>query len=183
MKKKSTKELLAESFLELAEKKPINKITIANIVENCEVTQPTFYRYFKDKYDMIAWIYARLAGQFIGKIGQNGYVWKDTLLDGMRFYAENREFMVNALKHTGGRESFMFQMSEMNIEFIKNEIKKKLGIENCPEDLISVTKIYCYGTNQYLYEWLTEKSDVSFEQASQFMEKSMPDILRPFLCE
>ena len=79
MKKKSTKELLAESFLELAEKKPINKITIANIVENCEVTQPTFYRYFKDKYDMIAWIYARLAGQFISKIGQDGYVWKDTL--------------------------------------------------------------------------------------------------------
>jgi AcrR family transcriptional regulator len=49
MKKKTTKELLADSFLELAEKVPINKITIANIAENCEVTQPTFYRYFKDK--------------------------------------------------------------------------------------------------------------------------------------
>ena len=51
MKKKTTRELLADSFLELAEKVPINKITIANIVKNCEVTQPTFYRYFKDKYD------------------------------------------------------------------------------------------------------------------------------------
>lgn len=40
MKKKTTKELLADSFLELAEKVPINKITIANIAENCEVTQP-----------------------------------------------------------------------------------------------------------------------------------------------
>lgn len=53
MKKKTTKELLADSFLELAEKVPINKITIANIAENCEVTQPTFYRYFKDKYDIL----------------------------------------------------------------------------------------------------------------------------------
>lgn len=30
MRKKTTKELLADSFLELAEKIPINKITIAN---------------------------------------------------------------------------------------------------------------------------------------------------------
>ena len=74
MKKKTTKELLANSFLELAEKMLINKITIANIVENCEVTLSTFYRYFKDKYDMIAWIYARQAGEFIGKIGEKGYI-------------------------------------------------------------------------------------------------------------
>ena len=120
MKKKTTKEFLADSFLELAEKRPINKITIANIVENCGVTQPTFYRYFKDKYDMIAWIYARQSGELIGKIGENGYLWKDTLLDGMRFYDENRKFIVNALKHTSGRDSFLFQMSDMNIQFIEN---------------------------------------------------------------
>ena len=91
----------------MAEKVPINKITIANIVDNCEVTQPTFYRYFKDKYDMIAWIYAREAKKHIKKVGVDGYVWKDTSLDGMRFYVENRKFMVNALKHTRGRDSFI----------------------------------------------------------------------------
>ena len=74
MKRKTTKELLADSFLELAEKKPINKITIANIADNCELTQPTFYRYFKDKYDMIAWIYAREAGKNISKVGTEARV-------------------------------------------------------------------------------------------------------------
>ena len=47
----------------------------------------------------------------------------------MRFYDENRKFMVNALKHTGGRDSFLFQMSDMNIQFIENEITKKLGVK------------------------------------------------------
>ena len=128
MKRKTTKELLADSFLELAEKKPINKITIANIADNCELTQPTFYRYFKDKYDMIAWIYAREAGKNISKVGTDGYVWKDTFLDGMRFYVKNQKFMVNALKHTSGRDSFLFQMAEMNIGFIEKEIMRKLGV-------------------------------------------------------
>jgi hypothetical protein len=35
------KRIIGSSFLELSEKKSINKITIANIVENCELTQPT----------------------------------------------------------------------------------------------------------------------------------------------
>ena len=57
MQKKTTRELIAESFLELAAKRPINKITITSITDNCGLTQPTFYRHFKDKYDLICWIY------------------------------------------------------------------------------------------------------------------------------
>ena len=183
MKKKTTKELLADSFLELAEKIPINKITIANIVDNCGVTQPTFYRYFKDKYDMIAWIYAREVGKNIGKVGIDGYVWKDTFLDGMRFYDENRKFMVNALKHTSGRDSFLFQMADMNIRFIENEIRKKLNVSECPQDLSAIVKMFCYGTNQFLYDWLIEKSDLSYEHVADLMEKCIPEILKPYLCE
>lgn len=36
------KRIIGSSFLELSEKKSINKITIANIFENCELTQPTY---------------------------------------------------------------------------------------------------------------------------------------------
>ena len=54
MKRKTTKEILAESFMELMTTKPVSKITIIDIVENCGMTKPTFYRYFKDKYDLMA---------------------------------------------------------------------------------------------------------------------------------
>ena len=54
MKRKTTKEILAESYLELAAKKSINRISVVDIVENCSMTKPTFYRYFKDKYDLIS---------------------------------------------------------------------------------------------------------------------------------
>ena len=40
-----------------------------------------------------------MARNNLAKIGHKGYLWKDTLLDGMRFYEENRKYMVNALKH------------------------------------------------------------------------------------
>lgn len=81
MKRMTTKEILAESFKELVARKPINKITISNITDNCGMAQPTFYRHFKDKYDLIAWIYVTDAQNIMRQIGSDGYQWRDTLAD------------------------------------------------------------------------------------------------------
>ena len=48
MKRKTTKDILAESFLELAMSKRIDKITITDITSNCGMSQPTFYNHFKE---------------------------------------------------------------------------------------------------------------------------------------
>ena len=55
MKRKTAKEILAESFQELAAGKDIDKITVKDITDNCGYSPATFYRQFKDKYDLIAW--------------------------------------------------------------------------------------------------------------------------------
>ena len=55
MKRKNAKEILAESFQELARGKNIDKITVKEITDNCGYSTVTFYRQVKDKYDLIAW--------------------------------------------------------------------------------------------------------------------------------
>ena len=52
MKRKTTKEILAESFQELALKKNVERITVKEITDNCQLSTTTFYRLFKDKYDL-----------------------------------------------------------------------------------------------------------------------------------
>ena len=42
MKRKTAKEILAESFRELAETVPIDKITVKDIVYNCDYSPATF---------------------------------------------------------------------------------------------------------------------------------------------
>ncbi|MBQ7669567.1 MAG: TetR family transcriptional regulator, partial [Clostridia bacterium] len=51
--------MLAQAFREVAESKNIDKITIQDIVDNCGYSPATFYRNFKDKYDLIAWDHTR----------------------------------------------------------------------------------------------------------------------------
>ena len=38
--------------------KPLNKITINDITEDCGVNRMTFYYHFKDIYDLVDWILA-----------------------------------------------------------------------------------------------------------------------------
>ena len=82
VKRKTAKELLAESFWELAEEKPIDRITVGEIVRNCGYSTATFYRHFKDKYDLIVWAYTQTVADTMNQIGIDGYPWKHTLLEG-----------------------------------------------------------------------------------------------------
>lgn len=43
---------LANGMKELLVHTPVDKITVKQIVDQCDVTRPTFYRHFKDKYDL-----------------------------------------------------------------------------------------------------------------------------------
>ena len=52
-----TKKALASSLKDLLSKYKFNKITIKDITENCGVNRQTFYYHFKDKYDLVNWIY------------------------------------------------------------------------------------------------------------------------------
>ena len=124
MIRKSTKDILAESFLELAKTKRIDKITITEITSNCGMSQPTFYNHFKDKYDMMVWLHVRSSSEIMSKVGKDGYAWRDTLIDGAKAYYENRDFVLNALKHTSGQDSFMEYVQRINTELLINEVRK-----------------------------------------------------------
>ncbi len=170
-----------KSFQELALQKPISKITITNITDNCGLSQPTFYRYFKDKYDLIAWAYITDAESIMGKLGTDGYAWRDTLYDAMRYFDERRSLAVNALKHTSGRDAFVRQMEQINVGLLCNEIRKTIMTEKIPDDILDMVKIYCYGTVRILCEWLTDHIPTTPEKLAEVMEKSLPEPLKVYL--
>lgn len=52
-----TKKALAASVKELMGKHSLTKISVSDIVQNCGLNRQTFYYHFKDKYDLVNWIY------------------------------------------------------------------------------------------------------------------------------
>ena len=116
MQRQNTKELISDSFLKLSAKKSVDKITVKDIVNGCGLTAPTFYNHFHDKYDLMVWIYATSAEKIMSRIGKSGYQWRDTLSDGIKYALDNKNFLINAIEHTGGYDSFINNISKVNLK-------------------------------------------------------------------
>ena len=183
MKRKTTKEILAESFRELAEKKAVDKITIQEIVDNCDFSPATFYRHFRDKYDLIAWDYVHRTTVIMDKIGIDEYQWKHTLTDAMLFYTENRDYIHNLLNHTNGRDAFIRYMSEANVEHLEKYILKQTGEKTIDADTAVYVKIYVYGMAQTVCEWITGNLECDQKHLADLLEKALPEPLYPILFE
>ena len=52
-----TKRALANSLKSLMTEQPFEKINVAQICERCDMNRKSFYYHFKDKYDLVNWIF------------------------------------------------------------------------------------------------------------------------------
>lgn len=51
----NTKKMLANTLISLMKKKPLSKISISEIVKECQINRKTFYYHFEDIYDLLEW--------------------------------------------------------------------------------------------------------------------------------
>lgn len=52
-----TKRALAAALRELMAEQPFEKINVSHICARCEMNRKSFYYHFKDKYDLVNWIF------------------------------------------------------------------------------------------------------------------------------
>ncbi len=60
-----TKRALAASLIKLLSQKPLDKVTVKDIIEDCGVNRQTFYYHFKDIYDLVDWNFLRARKRMI----------------------------------------------------------------------------------------------------------------------
>lgn len=175
--RKTTKEILVESFRQLAERKKINKITIKDITDNCGLSPATFYRHYKDKYDLIAWDYAKRVREIMQRSSEESRTWKQVLLIFTEVYYEQKDFFVNVLCHTGGYDSFVRHMTEVSIAEIEEFIKRKNGGKELQEETMLYIRFYTLGAEQLICEWLLGKIEAGPEKMAEILEKAVPSSL------
>lgn len=51
----TTKRALENSLKQMLLKKPLDKITISDLTDDCGISRMAFYYHFKDIYDLVEW--------------------------------------------------------------------------------------------------------------------------------
>ena len=183
MKRKTAKEILAESFRELAEKKSIDRITVKDIAQNCGYSHATFYRQFKDKYDLIAWSYTQDIRSIVDKLEYTEGSWKKVLTEVARYFEDQRNYLSNLLLHTNGYDSFVNNMTKIHYERLRFLILKVAPGNKLDVMTEMYIREYCYGTVHLTCEWILGKYNVSIDELTQVYVNSLPVPLNQFLYE
>lgn len=104
-----TKNALAHSLKKLMLTKPLHKITIQQLTDDCGVTRHTFYNHFQDIYELLGWVYQT---EIIEDLEQyrNCAGWKQGFLSVLYYTQNNKTICLNTF-HSLGREhleSFLY---------------------------------------------------------------------------
>ena len=181
MKRKTAKELLAESFRELAGQKSIDKITIQDITENCGYSTATFYRQFKDKYDLIAWDYARKAEAIMAQLSEKDASWKQTLMNWAEYFQTEKDYLANLFLHTSGHDSFIQYMTEIHYRAFAIHLLVISKLKELDEKTSLLARTYCLGTVYLSCEWIIGKYDVTPDELAEIYENAVPQPLLELL--
>ena len=99
-----TKQALADCLKKLMAEKAFNKIRVDDIASGCGLTRQSFYYHFKDKYDLMNWVYYTETARFMAPYETLEH-WTDGLKDLCYYMRQNKAFYKNAL-NTVGQNSF-----------------------------------------------------------------------------
>ena len=181
--RKSSKEILAESFREVAERKAIDKITVKDITENCGYSPATFYRQFKDKFDLIAWDYTRELKGILSEMDGSRTEWHETLKRIASFFQERKIYLANLFLHTNGLESFMTNMQDVNHQCLKEVVQHACGIDAVDALTDMYIRLYVLGSSQLTCEWILGKRDCTAEELAMVYEQTLPLPLQRYFAE
>ena len=165
--RKSTKELLAESLKELSRTKTADKITIKELTKNCGLTPPTFYNNFRDKYDLMAWIYNRKVEASIKNFGRGDY-FADVICKWMEIILDDEDFYMNLLKNAVGQNSFRYATNDYAIKLIADWIKSRHNLRELTPEIIFCIKFYMRAISEFVTDWTLGKWDCSPREMAKF---------------
>lgn len=119
-----TKNAMAAAMKNLMKEKKLSKISIADICGVCGMNRNSFYYHFRDKYDLVNWIFYT---EFIRNIQIEDYTDAIPLLEDICSYLYSEKDFYRAALKIEGQNSFREYFTEVMDPYLKYLADQILG--------------------------------------------------------
>ena len=148
-----TKRALEASLKNLLLQKPLDKITINDIAEDCGINRMTFYYHFKDIYDLIEWSCVEDAKKALE--GKKTYdTWQDGFLQIFEAVQDNKPFIMNVY-HSVSREQVEKYLYKLTYELLIGVVEEQAaGMAVSAENKKFIADFYKYAFVGLMLDWI-----------------------------
>ena len=150
----TTKKALASSLKKLLGEKPLDKITVTDIAEDCEVNRQTFYYHFQDIYDLVEWIYTSEGTAAIGE-RKTYETWQEGFRGTFQYLLDNRAFVTRTY-HSISREHLERFLYNETYGLLINVVEELAeGVPVREDDKSFIAHFYKYGFVGLVLDWIS----------------------------
>ena len=148
-----TKRALEASLKNLLLQKPLSKITINDIAEDCGINRMTFYYHFRDIYDLIEWSCEEDASRALA--GKKTYdTWQQGLLQIFEAVQDNKPFIMNVY-HSVSREQVENYLYRLTYDLLAGVVEEQAaGMSVREEDKAFLATVYKYMLVGLMLDWI-----------------------------
>lgn len=161
-----TKRVLAQALKELMQTQSLHKISVGDICEQCSMNRKSFYYHFKDKYDLVNWIYYT---EFFDSFLQDNPTGGEAIERICKFFADNRQFYKNALQ-LRGQNSFYEYFGEVLTPVIRANLA---GAFAGDEDQDFYLLLYSEVMRDVIVRWLLDDKQIPPERFVKLLHNAI----------
>lgn len=148
-----TKKALSQSLKNLLIKKPLNKITINDITDDCGINRMTFYYHFKDIYDLAEWTCLQEASKVL-KGNKTHDTWKAGMLQIFQTVRENKLLITNVYRCVD-REQVERYLKPIIDNLLLNVVEEQSSAMTVrEEDKEFIASVYSYVFVGLMLDWI-----------------------------
>lgn len=127
-----TRQLLAESMKRLLAARPLEKISVSDIAKDCCISRNTFYYHFRDKYDLVIWIFDTETATWISEENETPENDVLTLIRLSDYFRENRAFYRSAMAYDG-QNSLREHLDRLVYQRLEARLRRLMPRTDTPE--------------------------------------------------
>lgn len=175
-----TKRALEQSLKNLLLKKPLSKITISDLTEDCGMNRMIFYYHFKDIYDLVEW--SCLTDAKCALDEKKTYdTWQQGFLQILEAVQANKPFIMNVY-HCVHREQVEIYLRPLVEDLILNVVNEEAGGLNVrDEDKTFIVQAYSYIFIGIMLDWIKEDMKENPQEIVERLNKLIKGSIRASL--
>jgi hypothetical protein len=172
--KDRTKIMFADELEKMLRTTSMDKVRVVDLCRRCGATPPTFYYYFKDKYDLAAWIYlCDISGAFGDRKPDYS---PQRLAYSLDLMNKRRSFYKKVFAEKSQNSITGYGMKYMT-QMVKAVTIAATGAEPTRYQLLEA-RHHTYGIFGLQQEWLSGETDISTTELAEFLYDHTPDYLK-----
>ena len=150
---KTTKNVLGESLKKLLQKKPLNKITVTELVDDCGMNRMTFYYHFKDIYDLLEWVCVEDTRKALAGMGTYAN-WQEGLYNIFELVLENKAFVIHTYRSMSREylEMYIYRLTNAVFISVIEELDRDHALSDKDKEFIA--SFYKYAFLGIMLNWV-----------------------------